>query len=430
MAAQHLAAINLQLSMPVTRGNCYAAAMRPIPTCNLQAARRATLRYQGLLKGAYFGQGKQAVVRAIDALGYLQIDTISVVDRSHHHILKTRISNYTPELLTQLQAVDRQVFEYWSHAAAYLPIQDYRYYLPMMHGFGAQRSHDQALTQSILHRITAEGPLQSKDFEPQRDRQSNGWWDWKPAKHALEYLFLSGQLMITERVGFAKLYDLTERVLPTFIDTRMPSVTEWARFSLLKSLKALGIGTLADLTYARATVRRFTAPEFVPDYAAALQQLIDEGEACAVDVDGETWYALPGLFEPSRTQLDRSQIQFLSPFDNLVINRKRLLRLFNFDYQLECYVPAAKRRYGYFCLPLLWGDQLVGRMDCKAERKTGVLHLRHLQIESQYVLTDALISALELGLQRFAEGLQCTHIELETTTPARLGQALTLKLGN
>ena len=401
--------------------------MRTIPTCTLQAARRATLRHQGLLKGAYFGQGKQAVVRAIDALGYLQIDTISVVDRSHHHILKTRISNYTPELLTQLQAVDRQVFEYWSHAAAYLPIQDYRYYLPMMHGFGAQRSHDKALTQAILQRIAGEGPLQSKDFEQQRDRQSNGWWDWKPAKHALEYLFLSGQLMINERLGFAKVYDLTERILPSWIDTRMPSVTEWARFSLLKSLKAMGIGTLADLTYARATVRRFTAPDFLPDYAAALQQLLDEGEACAVDVEGETWYALPGLFEPTRTQLDHSQVQCLSPFDNLVINRKRILRLFNFDDQLECYVPAAKRRYGYFCLPLLWGDQLLGRMDCKAERKTGVLRIRHLQIESQHVLTDALISALERGIQRLAEGLLCTRIAVETTTPAQLRQAIKLQ---
>ncbi|MDB9869044.1 winged helix DNA-binding domain-containing protein [Pseudomonadales bacterium] len=401
--------------------------MRTIPTCTLQAARRATLRHQGLLKGAYFGQGKQAVVRAIGALGYLQIDTISVVDRSHHHILKTRISNYTPELLTQLQAVDRQVFEYWSHAAAYLPIQDYRYYLPMMHGFGAQRSHDKALTQAILQRIAGEGPLQSKDFEQQRDRQSNGWWDWKPAKHALEYLFLSGQLMINERRGFAKVYDLTERILPSWIDTRMPSVTEWARFSLLKSLKAMGIGTLADLTYARATVRRFTAPDFLPDYAAALQQLLDEGEACAVDVEGETWYALPGLFEPTRTQLDHSQVQCLSPFDNLVINRKRILRLFNFDYQLECYVPAAKRRYGYFCLPLLWGDQLLGRMDCKAERKTGVLRIRHLQIESQHVLTDALISALERGIQRLAEGLLCTRIAVETTTPAQLRQAIKLQ---
>lgn len=413
--------------MPVGPGNCYAATMKPIPTCSVPAARRAVLRHQGLLKGAHFGRGKPAVLRAIDALGYVQIDTISVVDRAHHHILKTRIPNYTPELLTQLQAVDRQVFEYWSHAAAYLPIDDYRYYLPMMHGFGVQRRHDQRLTKGVLDRIAAEGPLQSKDFEQQKDRQSNGWWDWKPAKHALEYLFLSGQLMIHERVGFAKVYDLTERVLPAVIDTRMPSVTEWARFSLLKSLKAMGIGTLADLTYARATVRRFTAPEFVPDYAAALQQLLDEGQVCAVDVEGETWYILPGFFESTRTRLNHTQVQFLSPFDNLVINRKRILRLFNFDYQLECYVPAAKRRYGYFCLPLLWGDQLMGRMDCKAERKTGVLRIRHLQIDSQHVHTAALISALELGIQRFAEGLQCTRIELETTTPARLRRALTLK---
>jgi len=398
--------------------------MLPIIPCSLQTARRAALRHQGLQKGACFGKGKQAVVQAIEALGYLQIDTISVVDRAHHHVLKTRIKDYRPAMLDELQAKDRRVFEYWSHAAAYLSTQDYRFYLPMMHGVAAQESHDTRLTRRILAQIAAEGPMQSKDFEHQRDRQSNGWWDWKPAKRSLEHLFLSGQLMVSKRVGFAKVYDLTERVLPSDIDTRMPDVDEWTRFTLLRSLRAMGIGTLSELTYARTSVRRFTAANFLPDYAGVMQRLLDKEEVRAIDVAGTIWYALPNLFELPTVRLDHSRVQFLSPFDNLIINRSRTLRLFDFDYQLECYLPATKRRYGYFCMPILWGEQLIGRLDCKADRKVSTLRVHSLQIEPTQKLTDALLNALKIGIQAFAEDLNCSALDLSDSVPAELRRAL------
>jgi uncharacterized protein YcaQ len=410
------------------------APMLPTLTLTRQNARRLFLQCQGLTQSTAFGRGKGAVLRAIQQLGYVQIDTISVVDRAHHHVLATRIGNYTPTMLHALQAKDRQVFEYWSHAAAYLPMDDYRYYRPMMEGFGQRRSFDKALTSQIMDRIRLDGPLQSRDFEHANDRKGNGWWDWKPAKQALEHLFLSGELMISERAGFQKVYDLAERVLPAHVATQAPDAAEWARFSLLKNLGAVGIGNLADLTYARSTVRRFVSTDFVPDYAAALQALLHSNTIQQVEVEGVTCYALPHVLatlqQPGAIRLNRRRVQFLSPFDNLVINRKRMLSLFGLDYQLECYVPAPKRQYGYFCLPMLWGDVLLGRLDCKAERKTRTLQVRYLQLEPGQRVSAALIAALALGLRQFADQQQCDDIKLEQLSPATLRAALQPLLEN
>lgn len=423
-----------ELNMQILRGNCYAWPMLPTIHLTPKDARRLFLHRQGLTQSAAFGRGKSAVLRAIEQLGYVQIDTISVVERAHHHVLASRIGDYTPDMLHTLQAKDRQIFEYWSHAAAYLPMQDYRFYRPMMTGFGQRRSVDRALTRQIMDRIRLDGPLQSRDFEHAQDRKGNGWWDWKPAKQALEHLFLSGELLISERLGFQKVYDLPERVLPADLNTQAPDAAEWTQFTLLKNLGAVGIGNLRDLTYARSTVRRFVSHDFVPDYARALDALLDNNTIVQVEMAGLTCYALPHqvaeLQQPGAIRLNRRCVQFLSPFDNLVINRKRTLDLFGLDYLLECYVPAAKRQYGYFCLPMLWGDGLIGRMDCKAERKTRTLQVRLLQLEPGQRLSAALAAALALGLRQFAEQQQCAVIQLQQCSPMALRAALLPLLEN
>ena len=173
--------------------------------------RRLVLRCQGLNRGNAFGRGRQGALRVLEHLGYVQIDTISVVARAHHHVFRSRIDNYRPDMLDQL-VKQRAAFEYWFHAAAYLPMSDYRFALPRMNDIRAGvRKHwggrrDRKLEQAILDRIAAEGPLAARDFEG--NGQGGGWWEWKPAKRSLEVLFMQGDLMVTERSGFQKRYDL------------------------------------------------------------------------------------------------------------------------------------------------------------------------------------------------------------------------------
>ena len=193
---------------------------------DLQRLRRLALGARGLLHKRPFGQGLPAARRAIAHLGYVQIDTISVVERAHHHVLQARVPGYQPKMLDQLLH-KREVFEYWSHAAAFLPMEDFRYSLPYKHAIKSGQQHwfkspDQKLMQNLLDRIRVDGPLRSRDLESPR-KKGVGWWDWKPAKKALEQLYMQGDLMVSDREGFQKAYDLTERVLPAEVDASMPN---------------------------------------------------------------------------------------------------------------------------------------------------------------------------------------------------------------
>lgn len=387
-------------------------------------ARRLFLLRQGLWRSQQFGRGKGAVLKAIEALGHVQIDTISVVDRAHHHILKTRVPNYTETMLDHLQWRDRKIFEFWAHAASYLPLSEYRYYLPMMTGFRKQRTPDKKLAGEILARIRSDGPLQSRHFENPAGRNASGWWDWKPAKRVLETLFLQGELMIARRDGFQKVYDLTERVLPTDVDTTMPGTEEWCRFIAARMIRSLGAATAMDIGYARTTIRRFTGKAMQADIVRTLEALTESGDVLAVSWEDEVLYTTPDLLRQIPGRLGRRQLYFLSPFDNLVINRKRTRALFGFDYQLECYVPEAKRRYGYFCLPILWGDEFIGRLDAKAVRATGEFEARSLQLEPEVRLDDRLIRQLADSLADFAAANNCDRVRVLETRPATLGPTL------
>lgn len=356
--------------------------MKPVRISHTQA-RRLALAAQGLHRREPFGRGKAGVLRTIEHLGYVQIDTISVVERAHHHVLWSRIPDYRPELLHELQA-DRSVFEYWSHAASYLPMRDFRFALPRMEAYARGKSHwfkqDARLMRRVLDRIRAEGPLQARDFEPAPGIRSGPWYDWKPSKRALEQLFMAGKLMVRERRGFQKVYDLTERVLPSGIDVSMPDSRETARHLIGKALQAHGLVTAVEIAYLR---RGMLGP-----VRSALSELAEEGELMPVSGFGDSardrYFCRPvDLEEASKARRVSERVEVLSPFDNLVIQRKRLKAFFGFDYQIECYVPAPKRKYGYFCLPLLSGECLVGRVDAKADRAGGVLEIRSLYLEPE-----------------------------------------------
>jgi uncharacterized protein YcaQ len=358
--------------------------------------RRIALNQQGLLKADAFGRGKQATLRAIEHIGYVQIDTISVVERAHHHVLWSRVSNYAPKYLQQLVS-ERRVFEYWFHAASWLPMRDFRFALPRMTKMNGERDWfencDKKMIRHTLERVRAEGPLRARDFEDTR-KGKNQWWDWKPAKQALEQLFMQGELMVSSRQGFQKVYDLPERVLPDWVDTRRPDMQAYASHLIDINLRAHGFVTQKSISYLR---KGQALRDAIRDQ---LQLRIDAGLITAVVLnDTSLVYADSELLE-TRAPRSNAVVRILSPFDNAVIQRERGRDIFDFDYQIECYLPQPKRQYGYFCLPILYRDRFVGRVDCKAHRKQKRLELKSIHIEHK--IDDEFGAALDIAMQSFA----------------------------
>jgi len=390
--------------------------------------RRLALDRQGLLRAAPFGRGRGAVLRAIEHLGYVQIDSIAVVERAHHHVLRSRVPNYRPAHLDALVSAG-EVFEYWYHAAAYLPMSDYRFALPRMAAMRAGRerwlrSRDQRLMRYVLDRIRAEGPLLARDFAGPRPAGAAGWWNWKPTKQALEQLFMQGDLMAVRREGFQKRYELTERVLPAHVDTRMPSLAEQAKHLVDNALRAHGFADAKSITHLRrgTPLREAVKTELAEREAAGRVQRIRLPNGTAAWLDAE--------LTAVRTPRAGTQARLLSPFDNAVILRHRGQAVFDFDYQIECYLPAEQRRYGYFSLPLLLGAHFIGRADCKADRARRVLRVHHLALEPAAAGADRerFADALAPALQAFADCNGCDRIAVHRVRPAALAAALVQRL--
>lgn len=357
----------------------------------------------------YRDRGKEGVLASIKQLGYLQIDTISVVERAHHHTLWNRVGDYRQDWLDELLAEDRAVFEHWGHAASYLPISDYRYSIPRMQRFPDTSSWERTffdqhsdLMDGILERIRNEGALGARDFSDTRaEKPGNGWGAFKPEKIALELLLWRGDLMVSRRDKFQRIYDLRERILPDWVDQSPPTEEELMRHFILRSLAAMGIATLYDL-------RNYFVSKANDRMAQYLDKLVATGEVVKAEVRGlnEAHYLLPDALE-TPVEDTRERMYLLSPFDNLVIIRQRVKRIFGFDYTIECYVPPKKRVYGYWCLPMLFGDRMVGRIDCKADRREGSLLIQALHWEKGIKPEGAMKAALDGALDRFARFCGC-----------------------
>lgn len=375
-------------------------------TKDLDRLKRLALASQGLIGRSPFGTGTSGAIKAIEHLSYIQLDSISVIERAHNHIWRSRVPDFRPDQSNQLLE-DAQVFEYWAHAAAYLPIKEYRYYLADKSAVkdGTLRRgyiKDRKLMAQVLKRIADEGPLASKDLEDRRTK-SNGWWDWKPAKRAVEALYFEGELMISSRAGFQKTYNLAERVLPKGIDSTPPTIEERASHMLDQQLACHGLVSAVGATYGRRDAALRQAMK------AELAQRLAAGTLVTVTLPNNSLYYIePEHLEQPMPRLD-NRLKILSPFDNAVIQRKRLIDLFAFDYQLECYVPAPKRRYGYLALPLLYKDNFVGRMDCKAHRADKVLEIKGLFFESGHD-TSEVHAALDKALPDFAGFQGCDSV--------------------
>ena len=385
----------------------------PIPLTFLQ---QLALSQQGLGAQSAFGSGLDGTLRAIAHLGYVQIDTLSVIERAHHHVLWSRVPGYAPEHLNQLCA-QGQIFEYWFHAAAYLPMRDYRFALPRMQSFRRSESPyyqsvAPALMAEILARVRGEGELRSRDL---KDRSQGAWWNQGPGRRALDKLFMQGDVMIRERKGMEKVYVLPEQLLPADTNLSEPSAPEMAAHLLEQALRAHGVVTWAQLVHLRTGKALRSAMRELLDAQTASGQLINLADSAQPDTYIQSSaLAANSRRKPSEQSLQsqkRDKVQLLSPFDNAVIHRDRLQQLFGFNYRLVSYTPAAKRVYGYFCLPILWRESFVGRIDCKANRATKRLDVLSLHLESGIAADARFTEQLNQALHELALFCGCNQVQ-------------------
>jgi hypothetical protein len=379
--------------------------MKPA-TLTKSQARKIIVHAAGLAKRAQFGRGKDAVYKAIDHLGFVQVDSNYTVERAHHHAIAARVPGYKTEWLDELQA-DTRIYEFWTRDSGYMPMDEFRFSLPIHDTYRAKwkglPQQEANLMNKILDRIGREGPLRAKDFESDRVTKNKGWWDWRPSKVALERLHLTGQLLATRQRDFHKLYDLTDNIVPGDIDRTNPNPEELARHLIFRSLRALGIAYANEIAWSGRLVK--------PPVKEELKKLVDSGEVCQVAVEGlkGPLYMLP-IYKKKKITI-AGDVFILSPFDMLNVFRRRLKDFFGFDYQVECFVPEPKRKYGYFSLPILAGDTFIARVDSKADRKEQTLVIHNLHFEN-VKMTKALTSQLHEAIQGFVEFNGCRGITI------------------
>ncbi len=369
---------------------------------------------------------KSAVIDVIRQMGILQIDTISVVARSPYFVLYSRLGDYEPEWLEDLHR-EGMLFEDIAHAACFIPIEQYKTLRP---GLGNNRHNEeyfmehQELIRNILDQIARNGPVRSADFSSD-GKKSNGWWDWKEEKIALENLWRRGDLMVTYRLGFQRYYDLTHIVFPAFSENSLPK-QEAIRQKILTSIKCLGAARekwVADYYRLRKG-----------DVAAILPQMIADHEI--ISIPSANWPEeilihpdnLPMLEKILAGKGEAVRTSFLSPFDPIVWDRQRTLELFDFEYTIECYLPSAKRKFGYFSLPILYGDKLIGRMDAKAHRTKKQFEVRSLHIERDFQMEDQFVAAFTQALTSCAKWHKTPEITFSTNINSEISQILKVHL--
>lgn len=338
-------------------------------------ARRIWMQAQRLDSRAPFGAGPEATRAAVEHLGYVQIDTINVIERCHHHILWSRIPDYRREDLHRAQTIDKAVFEYWTHALAYVPTRDFRFYVgpmlrqrrePVAQWFGTVTDAD---VRRVLRLIRAEGPLTIRDFKDDvLVEKTHAWASRKPSKSALQVAFFRGQVAISERLGMVKTYELLDRHFGWDKLPRPATERQWHSHLIDRALTAQGVVSIDSVCHHQR-------PPVKAGVQALIEARVKRGDLVPVIIDGAEkvpHWASPATLATT-PDLDQDLVHVLSPFDPLIILRKRLARFFDYDHVFEAYVPKAKRVYGYFALPVLVGDEVVAVIDFKADREGGAL---------------------------------------------------------
>ena len=384
-------------------------------TVSLSAARALALHTQALdtAPGAEPPPTRDAIYALVERLGCVQIDTLQMVHRSQYLVIWSRLGRYDPADLDALafDPADRRLFEYWKKAASLIPLAHYRYSLPQMRAYRDQpgsrwrqwieREVTRDLLAHVQERLAAEGPLRARDFEYDGPRRES-WWDWKPAKAALEHLYNTGAVMIADRANFQRCYDVRARVLPAWVDTAEPPAGEAHRFRIEQAALALGICAPAQ-TAAYAYLPQGTArPHIEALLRAGVFVPVEVATASGAAVSMVVHRDNLGLLEQARSgALVPARTTFLSPFDSLLWAGSRDEQLWGFRQVLECYKREPDRIWGYFCLPILHRDRLVGRIDPKLDRKHGVLHLNALHLEPGVAPDDLLVADTAAALRDF-----------------------------
>jgi uncharacterized protein len=391
-------------------------------------ARVLLLAAQGFLHARQKRATKRDVLAAIRRMGALQIDTIHVVARSPYLVLWSRLGDYDPAWLEELLA-EGDIFEYWSHEACFLPAEDYPLYRRRMlnadsMGWKYSRTWVETHRKEIdrlREFIRENGAVRAADFE-RKDGKAGGWWEWKTEKRALEMLFTAGELMIARRRNFQRVYDLRERVLPGWDDTRLPSEDAVRRELALKAVRALGVTKARWVSdYFRTNMR---------ETLSTVSALADEGSLLPAKVEGweEAAFIHPdnlGLVKRVQSgSIKMERTTLLSPFDPVVWDRLRARSMFDFDYRLECYTPEPKRRYGYFTLPVLHHAAIVGRLDAKAHRKDGIFEIKSLHLEPWVRAGSALVKDLAAALVECARWHRTPEIIVRESFPPSVAPRL------
>ena len=382
-----------------------------------ESVRRLMIEKQGITRFPE-SNNKKSVVNTIRHLGCLQIDTISVIARAHYLTLWSRLGTYDKNYLDESAYKDKKLFEYWAHAACFVPYDDYRFYLhamtvrenEMRARFVKRTGKDVEVLDQVLARIKDEGPLCSKDFEG--PKRNGGWWNRKTEKVAMDYLYGAGILMVSERVRFQRYYDLSENVLPSWVDVEPPTEDERIEFFIRKTLQCLGVIKPVDVRkyYHHHSVKLGQTTKQVEERLEGLAGVT----GFKVEGDKNVHYCLNEDVERLETidgDFGFDDVRLLIYFDNMMWNRERVQHLFGFESKLEIYLPKDQRVYGYYHLPVLYGDQLVARIEPKMDRKNKKLIIRGYWKEPEFKATEEFREKLDGNLADFAAFHEAEKIE-------------------
>lgn len=406
-------------------------------TYPLPALRAVALRAQNLHMANRSEPFPRAdsLFQVVNQVGCVQIDTLHMVRRSHYLVAWSRLGCYEPDDFDRLTfGSERQLFEGWEHAASIIPLSEYRFQMPHQRNLREHPTNwynrwlnelvQKDFVPQVLERIRSEGALKVSNFESD-GHQGGTWWNWRPAKVALEFLYSQGELMIADRAKFQRVYDLTERVLPKWVDITEPTVEERDRFWAERGAKSLGIFTArqaGDYTWMKVTRSRPHIEVLIKNgIVLTIKGRLADGQTTELLIHRDNLslleQAADGEFKAERTT-------FLSPFDNLFWAARRDEMLWGFRKSLEAYLPAQKRIYGYFCLPILHKDRLVGRFDPKLERKTGTLILRGLFLEPGVKLSERLVRDVANAMRDFMKFHGARGLVIERSEPAAFQKKL------
>lgn len=388
-----------------------------LPVLSNALARRIFLHAHALAESPT-GPAKGADLHAlIDRIGFVQVDSINTVERAHHMILFARRQTYQQANLKRLLEHDRSLWENWTHDASILPSHVYGHW---KHRFahdrerlirqwtGWQRGEFVEKFDTVLRRIADHGPVSSSDVGEDEVRGKGGWWDWHPSKAALEYLWRVGEISVTRRDGFKKVYDLTARVLHPRHCAPEPSEDETTNWACRQALQRIAFGTSGEI----AAYWKAISPEMAKAWCDAAVKRCEITEIMIEGADGtlRKSYAAPDIM--AQTPPDPpSRIRILSPFDPALRDRKRTERLFGFHYRIEVFVPEAQRQYGYYVFPVLEGAQLIGRIDAKAHREDSTFRVKAFWPEQGVRMTQARVARLQTAIEKLTHFAGCDRVE-------------------